>query len=47
MASFPQIGVKDTVVRGTLRLTLAPLLSDLPVVGAVRLSLLGAPSALG
>lgn len=40
----PQIGVKNMVVRGTLRLTLAPLLSDLPVVGAVRLSFLGPPS---
>ncbi|KAL4458584.1 hypothetical protein ABPG75_013449 [Micractinium tetrahymenae] len=39
-----KIGVKNMVVRGTLRLTLAPLLSDLPVVGAVRLSFLGPPA---
>ena len=38
-----QIGVRNAVLRGTLRLTLAPLLGDLPLVGAARLSLLGMP----
>lgn len=39
----PQIGVKNMAVRGSARLTLAPLLGELPVVGAARVSLLGMP----
>ena len=37
--------MRNFVVRGSLRLTLGPLLGDLPVVGAARLSLLGVPVA--
>ncbi|PRW33926.1 kinesin K39 [Chlorella sorokiniana] len=39
-----QIGVKNMAVRGSARLTLAPLLGELPVVGAARVSLLGMPA---
>lgn len=39
----PQIGVKNMAMRGSARLTLAPLLGELPVVGAARVSLLGMP----
>lgn len=45
-ASLPQasqIGVKNMAVRGSARLTLAPLMGELPVVGAARVSLLGMP----
>jgi hypothetical protein len=38
-----QVGVRQVVVSGTLRLTLAPLLERLPVVAGGRMSLLGAP----
>ncbi|KAI3427265.1 hypothetical protein D9Q98_007197 [Chlorella vulgaris] len=42
-AMFLKIGVRQVVVSGTARLTLAPLIEQLPVVGAVRVSLMGPP----
>ncbi|EFN56893.1 hypothetical protein CHLNCDRAFT_51691 [Chlorella variabilis] len=42
-AMFLKIGVRQVVVSGAVRLTLAPLLEQLPVVGAARLSLMGPP----
>jgi Ca2+-dependent lipid-binding protein len=36
--------VRDLVARGTLRLTLAPLLDSLPVAGAARVCFLEAPA---
>jgi hypothetical protein len=39
-----KVQVRDLVARGTLRVTLAPLLDRLPVVGAARLAFLEAPT---
>lgn len=35
--------VKDLVVSGTLRTQLRPLLNEIPVVGAAKVSFLGTP----
>ena len=39
-----QIRVSNMVARGTLRATVRPLLDELPVVGAVKASFVGAPT---
>ena len=39
-----QVGVRDLVARGKLRIVLRPLLDSIPVIGAVTASFLGPPT---
>ena len=43
VADPAQVGLRDLVVRGTMCATLRPLLSELPIVGAMQLSFMGPP----